>query len=144
MLWTAHTLTPCILYIENNTPMPEINGLANETMYRITKTSSLYEKKSTPSQVYYTCCIYCTSLGSRQLSNPPLQLWNLSQLHIQLILLILQLESPLGIELGEDVVSLAIELKNVRVVLPQTAAVTDRHEGDSEGLGVVVHDLFRI
>lgn len=30
------------------------------------------------------------------------------------------------------------------MVLPQTAAMADRHEGDAEGLGVVVHDLFSI
>lgn len=30
------------------------------------------------------------------------------------------------------------------VVFPQTTAMTDSHEGDAKGLGVIVHDLFGI
>lgn len=30
------------------------------------------------------------------------------------------------------------------VVLPQTAPVTDRHEGDSQRLGVIIHDFLRL
>lgn len=39
---------------------------------------------------------------------------------------------------------LTVKLQNVGVVLPQAAAVADRHQRDAQGLGVVVHDLFRL
>ena len=85
--------------------------------------------------------VYHTYLR-RQLSHPPLQLRDLSQLNIQFLLLILQLESLIGIELRKDEITLSIELQDVGVVLPQTAAMTDRHEGNAQRLGVVIHDLF--
>lgn len=83
-------------------------------------------------------------LCSRQLGNPPLQLGDLPQLDFQVLLLILELHPAIRIELGEDVVALTVKLQDVRVVLPQTPAVADGHEGDAEGLGVVVHDFLGV
>lgn len=40
--------------------------------------------------------------------------------------------------------ALAVELQDMGVVLPETAPVADGHEGDAEGLGVLVHDAFGI
>lgn len=81
-------------------------------------------------------------LQSRQLLQSPLQLRHLSQLDVQLVLLILQLQTLVGIQLSKDVVALSVKLQDMCVVLPQTAAMADGHESDSYSLGVVVHDLF--
>ncbi|KAJ6441863.1 Hsp70 family chaperone [Purpureocillium lavendulum] len=71
-------------------------------------------------------------------------LGHLAELHLELLLLVFELQPLVGVELREDVIALPVELKNVRVVLPQAATVADRHEGDAKGLCIVVHDLLRL
>jgi len=87
----------------------------------------------------------CLPFSSRsQLRNPPLQLGHLPQLNLQILPFVLQRQSLICIQLGEHKVALPIKLQDPRVILPQTPAMGDRHQGNTQSLGIVVHDLLRL
>ena len=79
-----------------------------------------------------------------KLGNPPLRLRHLAQQDLKVLLFVLELQPLVGIQLSEDVVALAVELQDPGVVLPQTPAMADSHEGNAQLLGRIVHDLLRL
>ncbi|KAI7197857.1 hypothetical protein KC363_g24 [Hortaea werneckii] len=82
--------------------------------------------------------------NARALSYPLLNLRDTPQLQIQLLLLVLELETLVGIELRKHVPSLTIELQYPAVVLPQTSAVAYSHQCDIQTLRFIVDQFLNV